>query len=150
MKSTGPLADLLLECRGDTPEHLRRGRLGEDAAYRHLRKLGYTVVARNYRTRDGRGEVDLIGWDRDQLAFVEVKTRSTEQFGAPEAAVDPAKRTNMIRAAGDYLRRAGIDWSRARFDTVSVVVSRHEIEIRLQRDAFSRRSVGSVAWARRG
>ena len=150
MKSTSPIADLLLEGRRGMSAHLQRGRLGEDAAYRHLRKLGYTVVARNYRTRDGRGEVDLIGWDGDQLAFVEVKTRSTEQFGAPEAAVDPLKRAKIIRAAADYLRRAGIDWSQARFDTVSVVLVGPDAGIRLHKDAFSRRSVGSVARARRG
>src|SRR5712692_7051322 len=121
-------------------EHLQRGRQGELTAYRHLRKLGYTVVARNYRTRDGRGEVDLIGWDGQYLAFVEVKTRRTAEFGAPEAAIDSGKRQNMVRAASDYLRRAGLEWSCARFDTVSVVW-REPVEIELQKDAFSRRSV---------
>lgn len=117
-------------------KHLRVGKLGEDAAYRHVRKLGYTVVARNYRTRDGRGEVDLIGWDGPQLAFIEVKTRGTDAFGAPEEAIDSRKRKNMIRAAADYLRRAGIDWSRARFDTVSVTW-RDPVAIELRKDAFT-------------
>ena len=129
----------LFERRGrEEPEHLRRGRLGEDAAYRHLRKLGYTVVARNYRTRDGRAEIDLIGWDREQLVFVEVKTRGSAEFGEPEAAVDSRKRLNIIRAASDYLRRAGLDWSCARFDTVSVIW-RDPVEIEVHPDAFSRR-----------
>ena len=99
----------LFERRGkEEPEHLRRGRMGEDAAYRHLRKLGYTVVARNYRSRDGRSEVDLIGWDRGQLAFIEVKTRASRDFGAPDSAIDSPKRLNIIRGAADYLRRAGL------------------------------------------
>ncbi len=109
-------------------------------AYRHLRKLGYTVVARNYRTRDGRGEVDLIGWDGQYLAFIEVKTRCTEEFGAPDAAIDSRKRQNIVRAASDYLHRAGLEWNCARFDTVSIVW-RQPVEIELQKDAFSRRSV---------
>jgi len=121
-------------------EHLQRGRQGELTAYRHLRKLGYTVIARNYRTRDGRGEVDLIGWDGEYLAFIEVKTRRTDEFGAPEASIDSRKRQNILRAASDYLRRAGLEWSCARFDTVSVVW-REPVEIELQKDAFSRRSV---------
>lgn len=121
-------------------EHLEYGRRGERMAYRHLRKLGYTVVARNYRTRDGRGEVDLIGWDGQYLAFIEVKTRRTDEFGAPEAAIDSGKREHIVRAASDYLRRAGLEWSCARFDTVSVVW-REPVEIELQKDAFSRRSV---------
>ena len=135
------LCSLLFSRRaGSEPEHLRLGRLGEDAAYRHLRRLGYTVVARNYRTRDGRGEVDLIGWDGEQLAFIEVKTRTTEEFGAPETAIDRRKRLNIIRAAGDYLRRADREWACARFDTVSVIW-RDPIQIEVQKDAFSRRSV---------
>ena len=129
----------LFERRGkEEPEHLRRGRMGEDAAYRHLRKLGYTVVARNYRSRDGRSEVDLIGWDRGQLAFIEVKTRASRDFGAPDSAIDSPKRLNIIRGAAEYLRRAGLEWSCARFDTVSVVGS-DPVEIELQKDAFTRR-----------
>ncbi len=126
--------------RAPEAEHLLRGRQGELMVYRHLRKLGYTVVARNYRTRDGRGEVDLIGWDGQYLAFIEVKTRRTDEFGAPAAAIDSGKRQNMVRAASDYLRRARLEWSCARFDTVSVVW-REPVEIELQKDAFSRRSV---------
>ena len=126
--------------RAAEPEHLRRGRLGEDAAYRHLRKLGYTVVARNYRTRNGRGEVDLIGWDAEQLVFVEVKTRGSGEFGPPDAAIDSRKRRNIILAASDYLRRAGLDWGCARFDSVSVTW-RDPIEIQVEKDAFSRRSI---------
>ena len=125
------------------PEHLRRGRLGEDLAYRHLRKLRYTVVARNYRTRDGSGEVDLIAWDGPQLVFVEVKARTREDFGSPESAVDTAKRRHILRAAEDYLRRAGHDRSCARFDIVSVIL-REPAEITVQRDAFSLRSAAAA------
>ncbi len=124
----------------ELPEHLRRGRQGEDLAYRHLRKLGYTVVARNYRTRDGRGEVDLVAWDGPQLVFVEVKTRTREDFGAPEDAVDAEKRRHLLRAAEDYLRRSGQDRACARFDTVSVLL-REPVEITIYRDAFSLRNV---------
>ena len=122
------------------PEHLRQGRLGEEAAYRHLCRLGYTVVARNYRTRNGRGEVDLIAWHDQKLVFVEVKTRSSEEFGTPESAVDSRKRRQIVRAAGEYLRRAGLEWGCARFDTVGVAWG-EPIRIEVYRDAFSRRPV---------
>ena len=125
------------------PVNIRHGRLGEDAAYRHLRKLGYTVVARNYRPRDGRGEVDLVAWDKSQLVFVEVKTRSRDDFGAPESAIDSRKRLRIVRAADDYLRRAGREWSCARFDTVSVIL-RDPVEIEVHKDAFSRRSAAGA------
>ncbi len=57
--------------------HQQTGRRGEEAAYFFLRKRGYVMVARNYRSARRRGEVDLIGWDRDVLCFIEVKTRTS-------------------------------------------------------------------------
>ena len=59
------------------PPHQRTGARGEEDAYFYLRSLGYVMVARNFRTPRCRGEIDLIGWDRDVLCFVEVKTRTT-------------------------------------------------------------------------
>ena len=98
------------------------GRIGEDLAHRHLRRHGCTVVARNYRTRSGSGEIDLVAWHGPSLVFVEVKTRLTTEFGAPESAVDAEKRDRVVRAARDYARRADVPWDNVRFDIVSVVL----------------------------
>jgi len=111
------------------------GRIGEDLAHRFLRARGCTVVARNYRTLSGRGEIDLIVWDGSRLAFVEVKTRATEEFGPPEGAVDAEKRERLQIAARDYARRAEIAWQVARFDIVSIVLDRPP-RIEWLRDAF--------------
>jgi putative endonuclease len=113
------------------------GRRGEDLAHRFLQRLGYTIVARNYRTRSGSGEVDLIGWDGEALAFIEVKTRATEEFGTPESAVDAEKQHHILVAARDYSRRTGIAWELARFDIVSVVLTSPPA-IRLEKGAFSK------------
>jgi len=75
------------------------GRRGEDVAHRFLQKRGYTVVARNYRTRNRFAEVDLIARDGEFLVFVEVKSRATEEFGEPDRAVDAEKQRNLQRAA---------------------------------------------------
>jgi putative endonuclease len=111
------------------PDALRRrsypldhGRLGEDLAHRYLRRAGCAVVARNYRPPSGHGEIDLVVWDGEILVFVEVKTRAAADFGPPESAVDLEKQANVRRAAQDYARRAGADWSRVRFDIVSVLL----------------------------
>ena len=105
------------------------GRIGEDLAHRYLRSRGCTIVARNYRTRSGSGEIDLVAWDGDVLVFVEVKTRASAAFGAPEAAVDIEKRDRLERAARDYARRANVAWGKTRFDIVSIVLhDRPEIE----------------------
>jgi len=102
-----------------TPAHQRTGRRGEEAAYFHLRRLGYTMVARNFRSPRCRGEIDLIGWDKDILCFVEVKTRSTREVKPGEAAVDRHKRREVAAVAREYLRRfpPSCQW---RFDVVSV------------------------------
>lgn len=101
------------------PAHLRTGRRGEQDAYFHLRKLGYVMVARNYRTPRCRGEIDLIGWDGDVLVFIEVKTRTSRDVKTPEAAVDRHKRREIAAVAREYVRRLppSCQW---RFDIVSV------------------------------
>jgi putative endonuclease len=111
-----------------------RGRVGEDLAHRYLRRHGCTIVARNYRTRSGSGEIDLVAWQGETLVFVEVKTRDSAEFGAPDRAVDADKERHVRIAARDYARRAGVEWQRTRFDIVSVVL--HPWRIDWIRDAF--------------
>jgi putative endonuclease len=103
----------------DSPAHLRTGQRGEEAAYFHLRRLGYTMVARNFRSPRCRGEIDLIGWENDVLCFVEVKTRTTRDVKPGEAAVDRHKRHEIAAVIREYLRRFPLScqW---RFDVVSV------------------------------
>ncbi len=89
----------------EQPQHLQTGRRGEEEAYFYLRRMGYVIVARNYRSHRRRGEVDLVGWDGDVLCFIEVKTRSTREVKPAEAAVDPAKQADLRGMAREYLRR---------------------------------------------
>jgi putative endonuclease len=84
--------------------HLRTGRRGEEDAYFYLRKHGYTMVARNFRSPNRRGEIDLIGWHKDILCFVEVKTRTSHDVKPAEAAVDREKRRELLAVAREYLR----------------------------------------------
>jgi putative endonuclease len=111
------------------------GRVGEDLAYRYLRAQGCTVVARNYRTRSGSGELDLVAWHGPELVFVEVKTRETSDFGPPDRAVDREKREHLRRAARDYALRAGVEFRKTRFDIVSIVLG-NPPRIDWLRDAF--------------
>ncbi|HZQ90192.1 MAG TPA: YraN family protein [Terriglobales bacterium] len=95
------------------------GRRGEEATYFYLREQGYVIVARNYRSPRRSGEVDLIGWDGDMLCFIEVKTRSTRDVKPAEAAVDRAKKEELIGMAREFLRRQP-PRTAYRFDVVSV------------------------------
>jgi len=118
-------------------EHLKTGARGETLAYWYLRHSGYTIVARNRRTRSGTGEVDLIGWDGPVLSFVEVKTRTTEAAGPPEAAVSKAKQRRIGKAANEYLRRLRRKPVSYRFDIASVAWNTEAgLQVRLIKDAF--------------
>ncbi len=118
------------------------GARGEDLAMRFLQKNGYVIVARNYRPRNGKGEVDLIGWDGEALAFVEVKTRQSGDTGAPERAVHPEKQRHVVGAARSYTRSAKVNWDVVRFDVVTVIAEATP-KIELYRDAFG--STGAAA-----
>ena len=103
--------------------HLHIGRRGEEDAYFHLRRLGYVMVERNFRSPRCRGEIDLIGWDADVLCFVEVKTRTSRDVKPAEAAVDYHKRREIAEVAREYMRKLppSCQW---RFDIVSVYYER--------------------------
>jgi putative endonuclease len=100
------------------------GRRGEDLALRFLQRQGFVVVARNYRTASGTGEADLIAWEKDTLAVVEVKSRESGEFGPPERAIGEEKRAHMLRVARDYAARNGTAWERVRLDVVTVLLTR--------------------------
>ena len=108
-------------CRGaELPPHLRHGQLGERAARRHLQSLGLKFLAANFRTE--RGEIDLIFRDRDCLVFIEVKTRSSEDWSRPAAAVNSERRRRLSRAGLDYLRLLRNPPVKIRFDIVEVLL----------------------------
>ena len=103
------------------PEHLRRGELGERAAKRFLRRAGLKFLTANFRSE--RGEIDLIFRDDDCLVFAEVKTRSSEEWTRPAAAVDARKRRLLSQTALDYLRRLKNPEVKIRFDIVEVLLA---------------------------
>jgi putative endonuclease len=122
------------------PKHLLTGKQGEIEAYLHLRSLGYRIVATNFRAPYNRGEIDLVGWDKGVLCFIEVKTRTSPDFAPPSTAVDSSKRKNIRSVARQYLRRLPVDQPpRCRFDIVSIILGSDgaKPEISMQKGAFS-------------
>ena len=118
------------------PEHLRRGELGERAAKKFLQKLGLKFLAANFRSE--RGEIDLIFRDDDCLVFAEVKTRSSEDWTRPAAAVDARKRRLLSQTALDYLRLLKNPEVKFRFDIVEVLLANGAVrEIRHLPNTFS-------------
>ncbi len=96
----------------------RLGRLGEDLACAELRRRGYAILARRFRTRHG--EIDIVARDGDVLVFVEVKARSTTRFGGARAAVTWPKQRQIVRMAQRYLQRVGWSARPVRFDIVAI------------------------------
>lgn len=109
------------------------GRAGEELAGEFLRKKGYRVLEKNYRTCFG--EIDLIARDRDVIVFVEVKTRSDESFGRPFEAVHPRKREKIRKTALWFLKRFKEEVP-ARFDVLSISVEDGKPIIDHIKDAF--------------
>lgn len=138
LRRTVSLLDRLraLWSRAGLPEHLRRGRLGERAARQHLERLGLKFLTANFRS--DRGEIDLIFRDADCLVFVEVKTRSSEDWTRPAASVNADKRRRLSRCALDYLRLLKQPPVKIRFDVVEVLLAEGRVrEVRHLPNTFS-------------
>lgn len=124
-----------------------RGRMGEDAAARHLRAQGLRILDRNWRR--GRLELDIVCAEGDAVVFVEVKTRDADGPASPTDALTPRKRGACIRAARAWLA-AHDAWDRpCRFDVVGVVChgSNHTLEhYRHAFDLSSPLGGGNASW----
>jgi putative endonuclease len=103
------------------PLHLQHGVLGEHAARAHLQKLGLKFLTANFKSP--RGEIDLVFRDDDCLVFVEVKTRSSEDWVRPAAAVNARKRRLISQCGLDYLKLLKNPQVKIRFDVVEVLLS---------------------------
>lgn len=112
-----------------------KGNRGERLAYHYLRGQGYRIVARQYRRPFG--EIDLIGWEKDVLCFVEVKLRTQLDHGRPEEAVNRKKQRQICRVARDYRRRYKLHDINYRYDIVSIWGRLETPQYQLIRGAFS-------------
>lgn len=113
--------------------HNLLGNKGEMLASRYLLDKGYAIL--HYNWRSGHKEIDIIAKERDTLVFVEVKSRSSEQFGNASDAVDDRKIEYLLRAAEAYVIRNRIDL-KYRFDIVTVIGDSEPYRIEHIRDAF--------------
>jgi putative endonuclease len=106
------------------PAHLLIGIEGEDAAYFHLRRKGYVVVARRWSAGNLPGDIDLIAWQGELLCFIEVKARTARDLSPAEIAVDSHKRNTLRRLARQYVRQlpqaSEASFPEVRFDVMSV------------------------------
>lgn len=111
-----------------------KGRSGEEKAGKHLKKLGYRIIEKNFRTRFG--EIDIIAEDGEYLVFVEVKTRTSSRFANPEDYVDERKQRKILKSAQIYLLQYSLNERKCRFDVVSVSDTDKGAKVEVFKDAF--------------
>jgi len=109
-------ADFRITHSDQTPHQL--GKSGEITALRYLRRRGYEIIARGYKV--GRGEIDIIAFDKQTLVFIEVKTRRSRRFGTPEESVTLTKQKQIRRLAERYCAQHDLEDSPCRFDVLTL------------------------------
>jgi len=115
------------------------GAKGEEIAARYLKKKGYRIIERNFRTRIG--EIDIIAEHDRELVFIEVKTRTDVLFGSPFESVTPQKQKQLSKVALDYMNKMDCHDLPARFDVVGIEIreeggSAKDVKIDLLQNAF--------------
>jgi len=111
------------------------GGIGEKAAAEYLESQGYHIIERNYKCK--LGEIDIIAADKDTIAFIEVKTRTSDNFGQPGEAVNYHKQKKIAQTALSYISNKKLFNWMSRFDVVEVIIDNDRIiDINLIKDAF--------------
>lgn len=113
--------------------HNQLGKKGEQLAVDFLIENGYDIVERNYRFN--KAEVDIIAQKEDVLAIIEVKTRSTTDFGNPQDFVKPKQIKNLVKAVDEYVTVNNLEVD-VRFDIIAIVKEKKEFKIEHLEDAF--------------
>ena len=143
-------------------KHIDLGQRGEQFALAYLQQLGFRIVGTNFAIPVGRNrvgapivaEIDIVAYDSDVLCFIEVKTRASTWFAAPEVNVDLRKRRQIARAARAYRRMFGLEKALYRYDVVTLVIP-YDLkpsispEIRLLRSYWREDQLKKRAWSDR-
>lgn len=112
------------------------GKLGEDLACKYLKENKYTIIERNFNCKQG--EVDIIAYDtyRNELVFLEVKTRFNLVYGRPSEAVSKVKQRHIISVAKYYIYKVNIKNTAIRFDVIEGFLDNNEYNINHIKQAF--------------
>lgn len=114
-------------------KHNDLGKEGENRAINYLQKKGYTILETNYRYF--KNEVDIIALFNNEIIAVEVKTRSTRDFGDPQDFVKSSQIKSIVTAVNAYIQKRNIDLE-VRFDVIALIVTNHIFEIEHIEAAF--------------
>lgn len=110
------------------------GRYGESETVKYLENLGYIILERNFVTYSG--EIDVIAKDKEEYVFVEVKTRTSKNFGIPRESIDRNKKNHIINSSKYYIYKYGLENENIRFDIVEVYLNRGKCLIKHIKNNF--------------
>ena len=99
-------------------ERHETGKIGEDIAVRYLEKIGYKILDRNFECKQG--EIDIIALDKEEIVFVEVKTRASALYGLPKEAVNIIKKKHIYKSAEFYTYLHNLEDSPIRIDVIEI------------------------------
>lgn len=94
------------------------GKIGEDLVVKYLEQNGYTIIERNFECRQG--EIDIIAKDKEEIVFIEVKTRTNENYGKPKEAVDETKKKHIYKSSEFYVYINHLENEPIRIDVIEV------------------------------
>jgi putative endonuclease len=114
-------------------QHNQLGKKGEQLAVDFLIKKGYSIKERNYRF--GKAEVDIIAEKSNILAIIEVKTRSSSDFGLPQEFVKPKQIQQLVKVVDNYVLKNDLDVE-VRFDIIAIVKAGNDFTIEHLKDSF--------------
>ncbi|MBU1147075.1 MAG: YraN family protein [Candidatus Omnitrophica bacterium] len=118
-----------------TFERAAIGKKGENLALLYLKKQGYKIIGKNYKTKVG--EIDIIGNDKDVVSFIEVRSINSATSVSPEHTINKRKQNQIAKTALSYIKSNGLEDKDCRFDVVCVEdVGSCSPNIRLIKDAF--------------
>lgn len=110
------------------------GKLGEDIAVHYLKQNGYVILDRNFECRQG--EVDIIALDKKEIVFIEVKTRTSNKYGAPSEAVNKIKQKHMLQTIKYYLYIRNLSDEFIRIDVIEVYINNNVYKVNHIKQAF--------------
>lgn len=112
------------------------GSLGEHLAENYIKNQGYIIIERNFRCKFG--EIDIIGKDKEYIAFIEVKARYNDYYGRPSEAVNYYKQKKLYKTAEFYIMKNKLHNHNFRFDVIEILLSleSNKYELRLIKNAF--------------
>jgi len=120
---------------GNMGKNKVKGKIGEDLAAEFLENKGFKIIERNWNYSRS-GEIDIIAYDKKTLVFVEVKTRSSTEYGYPAEAINTRKIKKMKTLAAIYLNeKNNLKFNSFRFDAIAVILAQNP-EIKHYKDIY--------------